>query len=274
MAAPEVSVVVLPRGRPAARAATLASVRAQRDVEVEVIDLGVRPLDSPSLARNEAAAGGRAPWLAFLDEGDLWAPDRLRRQIDLAERERAGFAYAGRVVVSAEAAPLDLALPADPAYLADRLRHDNAVGSASAVLIRRDAFPGFDERLRVYDDWQLWAALAARERAAVDADFLTTQTWDDRRPELVAPRRAIDELRMLRGEGRLATNDRDELMQLAAELRAHGYHREAAWAYADSGRRHRRPQDLVRAAAALRPAPAAPLEPTWLAPRWLEELAA
>src|SRR4029453_7953121 len=101
----DVSVVVPTRNRSALLARTLQSVLRQQDVEFEVIvvdeastdetpavlsALGnqrVRVIrhDSPrglSAARNNGAAGASGEWLAFIDDDDLWAPDRLARQLD------------------------------------------------------------------------------------------------------------------------------------------------------------------------------------------------
>src|ERR687898_2402373 len=104
---PEVSVVVPTRNRRSLLARTLASVLAQRDVDFEVIvidegstddtramvsriaDPRLRLIHHPvalgkSAARNRGIAEAAAPWLAFVDDDDLWSPTKLVRQLKAA----------------------------------------------------------------------------------------------------------------------------------------------------------------------------------------------
>jgi glycosyltransferase involved in cell wall biosynthesis len=118
MAAVDVSVVLPTRNRRALLAATLRTVFRQRDVSLEVIvvdegstddtpamlaalpDARVRVLrhETPrgvSVARNHGATEARGEWLAFLDDDDLWAPDKLSRQVQAAVGGGGGWGGAG-----------------------------------------------------------------------------------------------------------------------------------------------------------------------------------
>src|SRR5512132_669045 len=108
---PLVSVVIPSRDRSRLALLAIRSVRAQRDVDLEVIlvDDGssdgtdvlvesvfhsaVRLLrhDRPlgvATARNVGIAAARAPWIALLDDDDLWSPDKLKRQMDALDASR------------------------------------------------------------------------------------------------------------------------------------------------------------------------------------------
>ncbi len=116
----DVSVIVPTRNRGALLAMTLRSALRQQDVDFEVIvvdeastdgtpamlaavgDGRVRVIrhDTPrglSAARNHGAADARGDWLAFLDDDDLWAPDKLVRQLNAAEQAGADWVYTGSV---------------------------------------------------------------------------------------------------------------------------------------------------------------------------------
>ena len=107
-----VSVVVPTRNRRTLLSKALRSVLRQQGVELEAIvvdeastddtvdevtalgDPRVRLIrhDTPrgvSAARTEGAATARCDWLAFLDDDDLWAPDKLASQIQAARRPAA-----------------------------------------------------------------------------------------------------------------------------------------------------------------------------------------
>src|SRR2546423_14232984 len=104
---PTVSVVVPTHNRSRMLIQTLDSVCRQRDVEVEIVvvndgsidetldaiarlgDARIRVLDeSPpagvSAARNRGIQSAAGDWIAFLDDDDLWSPDKLRNQLAAA----------------------------------------------------------------------------------------------------------------------------------------------------------------------------------------------
>src|SRR2546421_10333643 len=111
MPTPEISVVIPTRNRRALVSRALTTVLGQRNVDIEVfvVDEGssdgtaelVRSLADSRVtvvrhetpkgvanARNAGLARARAPWVAFLDDDDVWAPDKLALQRDAATGAR------------------------------------------------------------------------------------------------------------------------------------------------------------------------------------------
>ena len=182
-----VSVVIPTRDRSRRLFMTLRSALAQRAVPLEVIvvddgskddtservtDLGdprVRLVrnESPrgeSGARNRGLAEARGAWVAFLDDDDLWAPDKLSRQLQALLETRREWAYAGDVVVDDELRIKHGALPPSPEELMASLQHYNSVpAGASNVIVSSKLLSRvgpFDTGLRRTADWDMWLRLA------------------------------------------------------------------------------------------------------------------
>lgn len=177
----------------------LRSVLAQQRVEVEVlvVDDGstddtmraVRSLEDPrvhvlrhetprgvAIARNAGAAAASGTWIALLDDDDLWAPNKLTRQVAEAGRIGASWAYAGAVEIDLSGSLLRGEPPPPPELLLRELRIRNLMPAGSSnVIVDTEAFRasgGFDIRLRHLADWDMWLRLAENGSPACVADPL------------------------------------------------------------------------------------------------------
>jgi glycosyltransferase involved in cell wall biosynthesis len=187
---PEVSVVVPTHNRRGLLRLTLRSILWQRgvDLEVLVVDDGstdgtadmvaglgegrIRVVrhDTPqgvAAARNQGVALAAGGWLGFCDDDDLWAPDKLARQLKAARQTGRDWVYTGEVHVDADGRVVGGSPPMPPEPLVERLTEANVVpGGCSGVLLHRDALAGeepFDgRRYRHFADWDLWIRLARR----------------------------------------------------------------------------------------------------------------
>ena len=183
-----IAVVVPTHNRPELLAVTLRSILAQRgvDLTVTVVDDGSSDPDAIAgviksladerlhLIRNDAPGGVSAArnlgiratsseWLAFCDDDDVWAPDKLREQLNAATAQSAPWAYTGDVAIDDNLHVLNGEVPLAPPELVDALQRWNPVPAGSSnVLIRRDVFDAvglFDPTLRSVGDWDLWVRL-------------------------------------------------------------------------------------------------------------------
>ncbi len=180
----EVTVVIPTKDRPQLLALALRSVLEQQDVRLRVVvvddgssvpvpaglraDPRVRVLRQPlavgvCAARNLGLAAVESPWVAFLDDDDLWAPRKLRRQLDVAAAT--GHRWVCSAAVTFRAGQLlDIAeLPESDDVSRAVLRGNVIPGSASSVLAEADlvrAVGGFDPSLPSMEDWDLWVRLA------------------------------------------------------------------------------------------------------------------
>ena len=183
----DVSVILPTRNRSALLSMALRSVLSQRGVDFEVIVVDDASTDdTPAVlaaltndrfrvvrhgiatgvapARNQGAMAARGEWLAFIDDDDLWAPDKLSRQLQAADDAGADWAYAGAVVIDAEGRIMRVQRPLPPGEIVTELLHYDAVpGGGSNVVMRRVTWSEigpFDLRVSHSDDWEMYIRLA------------------------------------------------------------------------------------------------------------------
>ena len=182
----DVSVVIPTRNRSALLALTVRSVLRQRDVRLEVIvvdeasndgtaamlaglaDERIRTIrhSTPlgvATARNRGAGAARGEWLAFLDDDDLWAPDKLGEQLNAARDADRDWVYAGSVnIIDSRIVHGRPPLPPHEVVMA-LPKYDAVPGGGSNVIVRRMTWlraGPFDARLRNTEDWEMWIRLA------------------------------------------------------------------------------------------------------------------
>jgi glycosyltransferase involved in cell wall biosynthesis len=141
---------------------------ARRRSELQIIRSEPRGV---SHARNLGLQASRAPFVAFLDADDVWEPSKLGRQLALFDdqRPRLGFVHCAYRLIDEAGRPVAGEEILEPrkrgCIFSELLTHGNIVsGSGSAVVVRRktlDLVGGFDERLFLGEDWDLWIRLAS-----------------------------------------------------------------------------------------------------------------
>ena len=259
-AAPEITVVIPTRDRREMVVGTVGEVLLQSAVTLEIIvvDDGSQDDTSATLnalnddrirvlrklvpggaanARNSGIAAARTDWVAFLDDDDRWAPDKLRRQLDAANAEDADFVYAAAVTVD-PSGRVDEHLPApSPAALVAGIRGRNVVPAGASNIIARtallQALDGFDVALTHLTDWDLWLRLTEAGRPARCPEILVAYMLHEDNIHLRqadAAAREADRLVVKHQTSTLPGSlDRAALDGWAAwaELRA-GHHRRAA----------------------------------------------
>ena len=216
---PLVSVIIPTRNRAPLLHRTLESVLKQSSENLEVIivddgsteavaasaDPRVRVLRNPkptgvSAARNRGIAAARGEWIAFCDDDDLWAPNKLQEQLTAAGRAGANWAYAGDVNVDDQLRVLSGGPPPDPEAVMALLPRINPLASGgSNVVVRSNILAEvgtFDPTLRRTEDWDLWIRIASKGPPACVRQPLVAYrfhrgnvVWD--------PREMVDEARKL-----------------------------------------------------------------------------
>ena len=239
-----VSVVIPAHNAAATVGETLLSVRSQthRMLEILVIDDGstdrtadvVRAhaaLDSRirlvrqknggvAAARNRGIEEAAAGLVAFVDADDLWAPEKIEKQIAALRIEKqvaalrkegpsVGLVYTGYAVIDAASRITERHCPTEAGDVLERMCLGNFIGNGSSILVTKAAaieVGGFDPSLRARraqgcEDYQFCLRVAERHRFAVVPEHLTgyRQTSANMSNDLLQMRRSwalvADEMR-------------------------------------------------------------------------------
>jgi glycosyltransferase involved in cell wall biosynthesis len=150
----------------------LKSARDQSDPDVEPIIVADYDRRGPAWARNEGAKRATGEWLCFLDDDDLWTPDRIAK-LRAADDGKVALVVHHAMRFSEDTnEELGTVGPVLGTPLVEQLRIRNTC-CCSAVAVRRSVFPRFDESLRGVEDWHLWYRIARDYPTTVLPDVLT-----------------------------------------------------------------------------------------------------
>ena len=212
---------------------TDATASSARSLGASVIQLPVS--GGPSRARNTGVRESAAPMIAFLDADDEWLPDHAALILNAMSNGEAAFGAAQAERFGMLDGPVPNSFVAGtPIDVRDTLVMGNPI-TQSGVILSRSAFEaagGYDESLRLSEDYDLWLRMAEQGRFVfVDQTTLLRRIHDEQLSMRFTPgmvrsawhvrRRAVS--RRLHGATEL---ERTHVFRLLAEAAR----RDLAWA--------------------------------------------
>lgn len=277
---PQVSVVIPTLGRWDFVRRAVRSALMQEDVEVEVLVMADGPradahegtpgLDDPRVrviadadargvagARNRGFDAAEGGWVAILDDDDVWAPGKLRRQVASAVAAGADFAYTSGLVLTHDLHPRAFeAAPAAADLPAHMVRTNPIPACSSNLLVRRTLTREirFDPELMHCADWDFAVALILAARGAACPKPLVGYVQHDgamHRRRLASFEEELGRLRDKHRRRGLAIGSTVQYRWMAGSRRESGDRIGAAHAYLRGALRYRSTPDLVRALAVL-----------------------
>jgi glycosyltransferase involved in cell wall biosynthesis len=188
MQTPFVSIIIPTHNRTQLLCEALDSIAFQtfKDYEVIVVDDGsTEPIEAalahhatrprvfrqqnlgPAAARNRGLDAASADIVAFLDSDDLWLPAKLETFLDyLAANPGVRIAYGPMSPVDADRAPVPgRTKPCHGGWITQRLFCSSFVHVPAVVAYRKILVQagGFNERLPVCEDYDLWLRISVAE---------------------------------------------------------------------------------------------------------------
>ena len=129
-------------------------------------------------ARNTGLAAAQGQFIAFLDDDDVWKPEKLQRQLEGFQKESVALVYCRHELLDTATGKVEQRYPTVcQGRIFDELIKANFIGSTSFPLMRTEALRqigGFDVQMPSSQDHDVWLRLAERyEVAYVDAPLVT-----------------------------------------------------------------------------------------------------
>ncbi|WP_028962162.1 glycosyltransferase family 2 protein [Sulfobacillus thermosulfidooxidans] len=115
----------------------------------------------PSQARNTGIDMAHGEWIAFLDADDVWHPEKIAQQLDVAHTDPEIGLVASDWIRDAHFMDVPRALPVSEVRYHDLLILNRF--QTSTVLVKRSivqSLQGFDRRVDGAEDWDLWLRVA------------------------------------------------------------------------------------------------------------------
>jgi glycosyltransferase involved in cell wall biosynthesis len=218
-----------------------------------------------SASRNLGLMHVAAPWVAFLDDDDVWAPRHLAAMLTAARASgldpaRVGLIFSGHLDVDGDRQVTNVSHAPPAEAVRARLRTMNVIGCPSRVVLRTDAARaagGFDVRFSIVADWDLWIRVAAEYDVVRSPDLLVGYMHHSGNMHMDAERLVTELVALQEKHGWSADSRRDAVFGdllpsvVAAIHRARGRRLRAARWYLRSFGMRGSPRDLGRAAGAL-----------------------
>jgi glycosyltransferase involved in cell wall biosynthesis len=184
-----ISVIIPSRNRPQMLREAVASVLSQTFPYVEIIIVltggdaattdaahelsertGVKVIATEPLGisatRNRGLADATGEWVSFLDDDDLWLPDKLERQMEMANLTGADVVTTNWVIFD-ETGDIEQWRPTGANPLPKGLSYAEAFilnnfGSVGCLIRTRAlrSLGGFDVSLKAGEDWDMWRRLS------------------------------------------------------------------------------------------------------------------
>jgi glycosyltransferase involved in cell wall biosynthesis len=138
-------------------------------------------------ARNTGVRSAHGEFVAFLDADDWWKPEKIAKQVALAEK-RPELGAIGTTWERVDGSLKHLAVKVPGRPTDDRAANVRGIacrttwlgGSGSGVMARRNVFEEvglFDESMRAAEDVDMWLRIAQRYPIANVEELLTTLCW-------------------------------------------------------------------------------------------------
>ena len=149
--------IVIPVRKGGSPETTLSSLAEQTLRDFEVIVSWDKKANA-NWARNQGAKLAKTEFILFSDDDILWKPTAIQLMVNVLKASpEVAYVYGSY--------EMDGKVQCYSPFSAEELRRHSCISTMS--VIRREAFPGFDEQLERLQDWDMWLTMLAAGKIGV-----------------------------------------------------------------------------------------------------------
>jgi glycosyltransferase involved in cell wall biosynthesis len=144
---------------------TIDVINSFNDKRIKLINFRNNGIIAKS--RNQGLMKSAGDYIAFLDDDDIWEPEKLEKQIEVLRNapEAVGAVYTGMILLDKQGRIIKKVIPKYRGNIFYLLLTKSYIDSASALVVKKECFEhvGFfdeSEDLGVGDDWDMWIRIA------------------------------------------------------------------------------------------------------------------
>lgn len=154
---------------------------------VSTLNKGIQYIKQPknmgaNFARNTGIKASKGDFIAFLDDDDSWAPQKIELQLNEFKNKDVGMVYCKAQFIEETGKNRSFSSKLKKGYIFDDLLYENFIGGTSFVMFSRVALNytnGFTETLLANQDWDVYLQVARKFKINYVDEVLVNYYWHD-----------------------------------------------------------------------------------------------